>query len=238
MRLPFYLSSLQESCVSPVRSGILTALLLFSIPHQAETVSRRKLFADGADGISFTYPAAWLLNADDDAATAKLRLADLAPPHAVVQLEGNFTGEGPYAGTDFEAGAFAYTVLEVDRATCLATLDPIATGADKPAPLTWHSLPTRRLEATFTVAGTDDLHTLIAAAEPTRCLLFETVLIRKTGGSGIVPLPPGGWASLRAQFASVLSSVRLRSVRTTRASALAASPPLKPASPPLKPASP
>ena len=160
--------------------ALLTTVALSAGTMQpAQTPPKRKLFLNREDGVTFSYPATWLLNADDDAATAKLRLADLAPPHAVIQLEGNFAGAPPYAGTDFEAGTFAYTTFNSPPDACLSTLNPIATGLDQPSTITWRGLPARRLEATFTVAGTDDLHTLIAAAQPTRCLLFETVLIRK-----------------------------------------------------------
>lgn len=183
---------------------LLAVSLLLAAPGAA-----RRTFSDAADGVGFSYPAAWLLNADDDAATAKLRLVDLGQPHAVVQLEGNFAGNGPYRGSDFEAGAFAYTVFSAPPTECLRSLDAVATGMEKPVGLRWHGLQARRLEATFTVAGTDDLHTILVAAEPARCLVFETVLIRKRVGPGIVPLAPTRWAALQARFAEVFGSVRI-----------------------------
>ncbi len=174
----------------------------------------RKVYVDRADGVSFSYPAGWLLNADDDAATAKLRIVTAAQPGAVVQLEGNFADDLPgrnlYRGTDFEAGAFAFVVTPMEtQAKCFDVLDESADGKQQPAAIQWHGLPAKRLDATFSVAGTDDVHRVIATYRRGQCYLFETVIVRDGPEVGKKPLGTTRWALLRAEFESVLQSVRI-----------------------------
>ncbi len=167
-------------------------------------------YSDGDNGVSFAYPAHWLLNGDDDAATAKLRIVGKAPPLAVVQLEGNFEDKGPYKGTDFEAGAFAYTVLSGgDPTQCLASLEPMGDAKQRPAAVTWKGLQARRLEATFGIAGTLDMHEIVAVYQGGQCYLLESVIVSKTADSVKRPLSQQQWRLLRGQFHAVLQSVRL-----------------------------
>jgi hypothetical protein len=173
----------------------------------------RRAYADREKGVSFSYPAGWLLNGDDDAATAKFRITSEAQPVAVVQLEGNFADEGPYKGTDFEAGAFAFVVVPQEtEARCLATLDRSGDAQQKPVATTWNGLPARRLDAKYSIAGTEDDHQMVATYQRGRCYLFETVIVSKSVGDGIKPLAPERWRMIRGQFASVMQSVRVAPV--------------------------
>ncbi len=196
------------------RTALTAALLLSTIPQNAQALPQRKLFTSPEDGITFTYPATWLLNADDDAATAKLSLADLAAPHAVVQLEGNFTGEGPYKATDFDAGAFAYTVVPADNvATCFALVDRLANQEGTPTLIGQQKAHEVRFSAT--VAGTEDIHHVAATFRPDRCVVLETVLIRRSADAVDHPLSPARWRQMENAFDSVLRSTRL-TPQTTR----------------------
>ncbi|WP_263382505.1 hypothetical protein [Granulicella arctica] len=195
-------------------SGVLVLVLASGLA--AQTGPARRLYADGPSGVSFSYPANWLLNADDDAATAKLRIVSEAQPVAVVQLEGNFADAGPYKGTDFEAGAFAYVVSPRKTAEhCYEALDPIAGDEQKPMAVTWNGLAARRLEAKYSVAGTEDSHEIVATYRRGRCYLFETVIVSQAvdalGGldGPTKALAPARWRMIRAQFAGVLGSVRI-----------------------------
>jgi len=83
----------------------------------------RRSYIDRANGVGFSYPVGWILNGDDDAATAKLRITSDVDSNAVITLEGAFADHGPYKGTDFVAGAFAYVVKnEISEAQCYETL--------------------------------------------------------------------------------------------------------------------
>lgn len=190
--------------------SLLAAALLLAPPTPA-----RKTYADRADGVEFSYPASWLLNADDDAATAKLRIADLGQLHAAVQLEGAFTGEGPYKDTDFDAGAFAYTVLsDQTEQECFAALDRIAGQPAAPA-TTASGLRGQRVEFRAAVAGTEDLHAALASFHAGRCFLFETVIVRRSPDAVARPLDSAHWKRLTAEFNRVLDSVRVRPDRPT-----------------------
>jgi hypothetical protein len=190
----------------------VVALLVTCMMSGAQTV--RRTYVDRAHGVSFSYPANWLLNADDDAATAKLRIVTEGQPVAVVQLEGNFADDGPYKGTDFEAAAFAYVVSDSKTLEhCYAALDPIAGDEQKPASTTWNGLPARKLDAHYEVAGTEDSHQIIAAFRHGQCYLFETVIVSKTVEGQIKALAPPRWKAIRAQFASVLESIRISTVK-------------------------
>ena len=187
----------------------IVVLLMAGISGSAQTP--RKIYVDRANGVSFSYPANWLLNADDDAATAKLRIAAEGQPVAVVQLEGNFADEGPYKGTDFEAGAFAYVVSSRKTAeSCFAALNPIAGDAQRPVLIRWHGLPAQKLEARYEVAGTADSHQILSVySSRGRCYVFETVVVSKGAESVNKPLAAARWKAIRAQFADVLQSVRI-----------------------------
>jgi hypothetical protein len=188
--------------------GMVTAgLPALAAPMPAGPV--RRVYTDRANGVSFSYPAGWLLNGDDDAATAKLRITGEAQAVAIVQLEGNFADEGPYKGTDFEAGAFAYAVIPKEtEERCLATLDKDADAAQKPVAAMWKGLSTRRLDAQFGIAGTQDNHQIIAAYKQGKCYLFEVVIVSKSPEGPIKPLAPMRWQVIRGEFASVMQSVR------------------------------
>lgn len=171
--------------------------------------AQRKTYVDRQDGVSFSYPAGWLLNGDDDAATAKLRITNEAQPVAVVQLEGNFSDEGPYKGTDFEAGAFAYVVKQNEsEQRCLATLDHNTDKIHTPEATSWNGVPAKKLEASFAIEGTQDHHQIVAVYRGQKCYLFETVIVSRTPGEVSRPLAAARWDRLREQFASVLRSVR------------------------------
>ncbi len=186
-----------------LRPLLAAAFLLFAPP------AGRKLYVDRPDAVSFSYPASWLLNADDDAATAKLRLADLAPAHAVVQLQGSFANEGPYKNTDFEAGAFAYTLPSAENeAACFELLDRMAPG--KPALLA--AYPAKETRFSGMVAGTEDLHHAFAVFREGHCYLFETVLIRRAPDAVEKPLSSGQWQRLAESFDAIVRSVRLMPV--------------------------
>jgi hypothetical protein len=188
-------------------AGLLSVMMIGPPVRAAAT---RHLYADRANGVSFSYPSGWLLNGDDDAATAKLRITNETQPLAVVQLEGNFAGREPYKGTDFEAGAFAYTVLpQATETQCFATLDHSADADQKPVAITWKGPPARKLDATYSIAGTEDGHQIVAAYRQGRCYLFETVIVSKTVAGPIKPLAPERWRSIRAQFAGVMQSVTI-----------------------------
>jgi hypothetical protein len=183
------------------------ALGVMSTGLQAVAAPMRRAYVDRPNGVSFSYPAGWLLNGDDDAATAKLRITNAAQPVAVVQLEGNFVGEGPYEGTDFEAGAFAYVVVPHEtEVQCMATLDHSAEKQQQPVATTWDA---RRLDAKYSIAGTEDAHQIVATYRPGRCYLFEAVIVSKSARDGVKPLTPERWRLIRGQFAGVMQSVRL-----------------------------
>jgi hypothetical protein len=187
---------------------LLLDIVLIGLPACA--ASARHVYADRGNGVSFSYPAGWLLNGDDDAATAKLRITNAAPALAVVQLEGNFSDEGPYKGTDFEAGAFAYTVLpHQTEAKCFAILDKSADAKQQPVAATWKGLPARRLEARYGIAGTEDAHQIVAAYRQEKCYLMETVIVSRNAGDVTKPLGPARWKAIRQQFAGVLRSVTI-----------------------------
>ena len=186
------------------------ALVLLAVGSPIGAQTARRMYVDRADGVSFSYPAGWLLNADDDAATAKLRIVTEGQPVAVVQLEGNFADEGPYRGTDFEAGAFAFVVDPRKSAeSCFAALDPIAGDEQKPVATVWKGLPARKLESRYEVAGTEDSHQIIATYRRGRCYLFEAVIVSKSVDGPIKALAPARWKMIRAQFAGVMQSVHL-----------------------------
>jgi hypothetical protein len=194
---------------------ILLPVAGIGVPACAAAAQR--VYADRANGVSFSYPGGWLLNGDDDAATAKLRIANVAQPLAVVQLEGNFADEGPYKGTDFEAGAFAYTVIPRDtEAECFATLDLSADADQKPVAATWKGLPARRLDARYSIAGTDDAHQIVAAYRLEKCYLLETVIVSKSTGDSIKPLSPTRWRAIRELFAGVMQSVAISAARSAK----------------------
>lgn len=172
--------------------------------------TRRKVYVDRANGITFTYPAGWVLNGDDDAATAKLRIVSVAQPGAVVQLEGNFAGEGPYKGTDFEAGAFAYVVSPGGtEAACFAMLEQGMDKGQRPVPVLWNGLRAQRLEVAFSIAGTQDSHRLIATYRNRGCYLFESVIVSHSPDESDKPLAPVRWRQIRAAFDGVMESVRI-----------------------------
>jgi hypothetical protein len=181
-------------------------LLALAAPAQAP----RQRYTDPANGVAFTYPAGWLLNGDDDAATAKLRIVSQGQPNAVVQLEGNFAEDGPYKGTDFESAAFAYVVTPGGtEAACQAALDRLAEAGQKPTAAIWNGLPAHRLDATYTVAGTDDIHRTVATFRNARCYLFETVIVRRSADAVERPLPPARWRQIVSALDAVLRSTRI-----------------------------
>jgi hypothetical protein len=187
---------------------LLLDMVMIGLPACA--ASARHVYADRGNGVSFSYPGDWLLNGDDDAATAKLRITNAAPALAVVQLEGNFLDEGPYKGTDFEAGAFAYTIRpNSTEAQCFATLDSSANASQKPVAANWKGLPARRLEARYGIAGTEDEHQMIAVFRQEKCYLLETVIVSRNAGDVTKPLGPARWKAIREQFAGVLRSVMI-----------------------------
>ena len=168
-----------------------------------------KLYVDPANGVTFSYPAGWLLNGDDDAATAKFRVTTAGQPSAVVQLEGNFAEGGPYVGSDFESGAFTYVVVGGrTEASCFAVVDNSSEGTQAPVTALWNGARARRLDATYTVAGTDDIHRMVAAYRGGRCYLFETSIVRRSAETVAKPLPEARWRYLRGEFDAVLASVR------------------------------
>ena len=178
----------------------------------------RKSYVDATNGVSFSYPAGWTLNGDDDAATAKLRFALSSEANAVVTLEGNFADAGPYKGTEFEAGAFAYAVsAEESEAQCDAALEESSDGRQHATAVVWNGMRARRLDATYTVAGTDDVHRALAVFARGRCYRFETVIVSHRAEDAERPLSAARWKALRAQFEGVLESVRVRSGPAGRA---------------------
>ena len=135
---------------------------------------------------------------------------------AVVQLEGNFAGEGPYKGTDFEAAAFAYVVNATKTAeSCFGALDPVAGDEQRAVATVWDGLPARRLTARYEVAGTEDSHQIVATFRRGRCYLFETVVVSKNAGGPIRALAPARWKVVQAQVASLMESVRLAAAGRT-----------------------
>lgn len=193
---------------SRVAAVVLLDLVMIGLP--ASAASMRRVYADRANGVSFSYPGGWLLNGDDDAATATLRITSVAPALAVVQLEGNFSDEGPYKGTDFEAGAFAYTVLaNKTEAQCFATLDQSANANQKPVIANWKGFPARRLDAHYGIAGTNDAHQMVAVYRQEKCYLLETVIVSRDADDVTKPLAAGRWKAIREQFAGVLQSVAI-----------------------------
>jgi hypothetical protein len=183
------------------------ALLAMSLPCSGQA---RKAYVDRGDGVSFSYPAGWVLNGDDDAATAKLRVALSSKAVAVVTFEGNFSGAGPYKGTDFEAGAFSYGVSGAKtEAQCYAALDAGADATQRPVETTWNGGRAERLEAKYSIAGAEDSHRIVAAFRRNRCYLFETVIVSHSADTADKPLAPARWRWLRGQFQSVMDSVRI-----------------------------
>jgi hypothetical protein len=171
-----------------------------------------RLYIDKANGVSFSYPSDWVLNGDDDAATAKLRVALSSGATAVVTLEGNFADSGPYKGTEFEAGAFSYAVKHGGTATtCFAAVDALSEGDLRPVPIFWNEMPARRMVARSTVAGTDDVHQVIAAFGRGRCYQFEMVIVSHAAEDAEKPLGAARWRVLREAFAEVMGSVRVTS---------------------------
>ena len=192
--------------------GLVCGLLL---ARSSGAVQPRRLYVDRANGVTFSYPAGWLLNGDDDAATAKFRITTAGQPSAVVQLEGNFAEGGPYEGTDFESGAFAYVVATGGtEASCFAIVDGSAEGAQTAVTAIWNGQRARRLDATFSVAGTDDIHRIVAVFREGRCFLFETSIVKRSADTVGKPLSEARWRGIRAAFDAVLGSVRLAKPRT------------------------
>lgn len=190
------------------RNLVAGGLLVVSLPCGGVPV--RKIYSDAANGVSFSYPAQWTLNGDDDAATAKLRVALSSTASAVVTLEGNFADEGPYKGTEFEAGAFAYAVVSHQtEAQCLASLDQAADETSKPVATTWNGLRAKQLDVRYAVAGTQDTHRIVAAFRRGRCFLFERVIVSHDPADVDKPLSVTRWRQLRAEVAGVMDSVRL-----------------------------
>ena len=193
-----------------LRPGFYNAIVLLTLGILCSAQTARRVYVDRANGVSFSYPASWLLNADDDAATAKLRIVTEGQPVAVVQLEGNFADKRPYQGTDFEAGAFAYVVSPLKSAeSCFAALDPIAGEEQKPVAAMWNGQPARKLAAKYEVAGTEDSHQILATYKQGRCYLFETVIVSKSVDGPIKALDPARWKLIRAQFTTVMQSVHI-----------------------------
>jgi hypothetical protein len=198
------------------KQGLIAGLIaMVCLPAASNAATARRIYVDRANGVSFSYPAAWLLNADDDAATAKLRIVSAAQPGAVVQLEGNFADEGPYKGTDFEAGAFAYVVVPNEtEAKCFEILAQDTQDAQQPVATRWNGLAARKLDAKYSVAGTDDTHHIVAAYNRGSCYLFETVVVSKDADGILQPLKPARWNYIRAQFDGVLQSVQIHQPST------------------------
>ncbi len=190
--------------------SVVSLTLLLGLARVAGAGPAYRVYADGASGVSFSYPAGWLLNADDDAATAKLLITTGAQPLAVVQLEGNFADAGPYKGTDFEAGAFAYTVVPLKtQPRCFELLDGMAVDEQKPISTVWNGLPARKLEAKYGIVGTEDSHQVFATFGRGRCYLFETAIVSKSVGGPIRALALSRWGLIRTRFRGVMQSVRI-----------------------------
>lgn len=197
--------------LAAIVAGTLAIAAPAQLPVQPHAAPARKVYVDRANGVSFAYPAGWLLNDDDDAATAKLRITTEASPNAVVQLEGNFAESGPYKETDFESAAFAYIVRPGGTEdACFAVVDHAAEAPQTPVTALWNGLHARRLDATFVVAGTKDIHQIAAAFRNDRCYLFEFVYIRRAADTVDKPLPAAQWTRLERTFAAVFNSVRVQ----------------------------
>ncbi|NYF78261.1 hypothetical protein [Granulicella arctica] len=190
------------------RTVAVVLMAATTLPCGAEVM--RRAYVDRGDGVSFSYPAGWTLNGDDDAATAKLRVALSSKAVAVVTLEGNFAGKGPYQGTDFEAGAFSYGVSPAKtEAQCFAAVDQGADATQRPVETTWNGGRAEKLEATYSIAGAEDSHQIVAAYRRGRCYLFETVIVSHSPDTADKPLAPMRWKWLRGEFESVMGSVRI-----------------------------
>jgi hypothetical protein len=187
---------------------VAALLLVTALPCGAQVA--RKAYVDRGDGVSFSYPAGWVLNGDDDAATAKLRVALSSKAAAVVTFEGNFSGAGTYKGTDFEAGAFSYGVSGAKtEAQCYAALDAGADATQRPIEAMWNGGRAERLEAKYSIAGAEDSHQIVAVFRRGRCYLLETVIVSHSADTADKPLPVARWRWLRGEFASVMESVRI-----------------------------
>jgi hypothetical protein len=185
-------------------AGVLMSGLL------AGAASLRRTYVDAANRVSFSYPAGWTLNGDDDAATAKLRVALSSSASAVVTLEGAFADRGPYKGTEFEAGAFSYAVSQGQtEAQCFAQLDKAANDESKPVETVWNGMHARQLAVRYAVAGTEDAHQIVAGFRRGRCYVFETVIVSHDAADVEKPLDAARWRVLRAEFAGVMASVRI-----------------------------
>lgn len=170
----------------------------------------RRSYIDRANGVGFSYPAGWTLNGDDDAATAKLRITSDVDSNAVVTLEGAFADQGPYKGTDFVAGAFAYVVKnEIPEAQCYETLAQNADDQHQPADTTWNGGESKKLNIAYTIDGSTDSHSMVATYRRGRCYLFETVIVSLSPKDSAKPLSPTRWDLISAEFESVMQSVRI-----------------------------
>jgi hypothetical protein len=184
-------------------------LLVGALALPCGAVPVRKSYVDWESGVSFSYPAGWLLNGDDDAATAKLRIVSAGQPLAVVQLEGNFADEGPYKDTDFEAGAFAFVVTPgASTDACYGLLGPMADG-QAPVAAMVGGVAARRVDLSSGIAGTEDRHRIVAAYRRGKCYLLETVVVSKNADLVAKPLTAGRWGVIRGAFEGVLGSVRI-----------------------------
>jgi hypothetical protein len=170
----------------------------------------RRSYFDRTNGVGFSYPAGWTLNGDDDAATAKLRITSDVNSNAVVTLEGAFADQGPYKGTDFVAGAFAYVVKnEATEAQCYETLARNGDDQHQSVDATWNGGPSKKLDIPYTMDGSTDGHSMVATYRRGRCYLFETVIVSMSPDASAKPLPPARWDLISGEFAAVMQSVRI-----------------------------
>jgi hypothetical protein len=198
-----------------------------SSPGNSPTKTGFQEYVDPANGVSFRYPASWLLNQGVGAYFMPVILAKSNPapecdpyykPTAYVALVGRDAKEGPYRDTNFYNGWFLYRIApELDGIQCYReAAAPLLDGSNETDnwKLNWRTIDGVRFRrGTGTNQGlcnetTEDFYATFHAGH---CYLFEKQINTNCSGTGHRDMTPGELDGINQQFDSVMLSVRFTS---------------------------
>lgn len=202
-------------------------------PGTSPTKSSFHAYVDPANGVSFRFPASWLLNQGGGAYIPTLILQkpsydpngdNIYRPDEYVALVGRDTKQGPYGNTNLINGWFLYRVVSgVDEEQCYRNADH----ADDP------SIKKDEWKADWTTIGgvrfrhghvlgqalcNQSAQDVYATLRLNRCYLFETqinTICEQHGENGIRDIAPKELREINQAFDKTMHSVRFATSATS-----------------------
>lgn len=206
--------------------GVLPAQTAGFAAGNTATASSFKEYSDPANGVSFRYPASWLLNRDGGAYIPPAILwkysnePEEAPdykPDGYVALVGRDDKQGPYANTNFTVGWFLYRVASgVESAEQCYRMAGLGDSAQLDGwKVDWetiHGVRFRHGSGSGAALCNQSLQDVYATLQGNRCYLFDkqiNTICEQHGENGIRDITPRELKEINHAFDAVVQSLRL-----------------------------